>query len=161
MECTNYGFQPVLPEWGRIFLHVESVIECWPPPACYSLTTPPSHQPNWSMQYSHSSYAIIHMRSIGRTSTDRSKTICNIWSFWGLVEQGLLLTDHSQATNLTGACNTHTLLYHRESTFTDQPQILFAILQWMIHDVCRETLVDCPTQFMCTWIFICCVPWQS
>ena len=24
-----------------------------------------------------------------------------------------------------------------------------------------EFIVDCPTQLICTWIFICCVPWQN
>ena len=30
-----------------------------------------------------------------------------------------------------------------------------------LNNLYRHTLVDCHTQFICNWIFICCVPWQS
>ena len=77
MECTSYSFCPVLPEWGRIFLHIESVIECrhtarWPLAA--NLTRAPVHrrkdlqclttgqQPNWNI-------LITHTKKHRRTST--------------------------------------------------------------------------------------------
>ena len=102
MECTSYSFCPVLPEWGRIFLHIESVIECrhtagWPLAA--NLTRAPVHrrkdlqclttgqQPNWNILYTHTKkhrhtlaldYFFKHLRLYIRKHFGQSVAVCGI-----------------------------------------------------------------------------------
>ena len=100
MDCTRYSFCPVLPEWGRIFLHVESVIECrhtahWP--LATNLTG--AHCTHTHIRkYAHHIRIYVHMHKCTNahthklTYTDRyTKTYCA----WPL------------ASNLTGAYYTH------------------------------------------------------
>ena len=100
MDCTRYSFCPVLPEWGRIFLHIESVIECrhtahWP--LATNLTG--AHCTHTHIRkYAHHIRIYVHMHKCTNahthklTYTDRyTKTYCA----WPL------------ASNLTVAYYTH------------------------------------------------------
>ena len=41
------------------------------------------------------------------------------------------------------------------------PVLPYKLLEYPSNVAVTLEVVDCPTQLICTWIFICCVPWQS
>ena len=63
----------------------------------------------------------------------------------------------------------HSLFYHparhfdlmHKKNLEERKSIRFSFQNNSYLYVATSTIVDCPTQLICTWIFICCVPWQS